>query len=203
MGEKYFTGLNIGSTTDYRASAAIVERYRQNTNSRMDNLVGYREIPLCEPRQELLTSIPEAIEEYGRQHADDPNFRPLIPSMNEWLKERGKLSGDLMDMGTSMLASFRDQRTKEQAACYRFEVGSTILGLNRKYIEEAWQDQQTDAAARHLRAFVDEFVSRTGSNREEVLSFLGLIAGAYEGGLLGDKFDLSPERFKKLCNNPK
>jgi uncharacterized protein YktA (UPF0223 family) len=50
---------------------------------------------------------------------------------------------------------------------------------------------------------VDEFVSRTGSNREDVLSFLGLIAGAYEKGLLVGKFDLSPERFKKLCNNPK
>jgi hypothetical protein len=201
--EKYFTGLNIGSTSDYRASAAIVERYRQNTNNRMDNLVGYREIPLCEPRQDLLTSIPQAIEEYGRQHADDPNFTPLIPSMNEWLKEKGKLSGDLVDMGKSMLASFRDQRTKEQLNCYCFEVGSTILGLNRKYIEDAWQDQQTDAAELHLRKFVDEFVRRTGSNREEVLSFLGLISGAYEGGLFGDGFDLSPERFKKLCSIPK
>jgi hypothetical protein len=203
MGEKYFTGLNIGSTTDYRAQVAIVERYRQNTDSSMDNLVGYREIPLCEPNQSLLRLLPEAIEEYGRQHAADPNFTTLIPSMNEWLKERAKLSGDLMDMGTSMLASFRDQRTKEQLNCYCFDVGSTILGLNRKYIDDAWQDQQTDAADTHLKAFVDEFVSRTGSNREDVLSFLGLIAGAYEGGLLGDKLDLSPERFKKLCNIPK
>jgi hypothetical protein len=123
--------------------------------------------------------------------------------MNEWLKERETLSGNLLEMGTSMFSSSRAQKTKEQAACYRFDVGATILGLNRKYIEDAWQDQQTDASAAHLRVFVEEFVSRTGGNREEVLSFLGLIAGAYEGGLLGDKLDLSPERFKKLCNNPK
>jgi hypothetical protein len=181
----------------------IVEQYRQKADSRLDNVVGYREIPLCQPNQSLLTLLPEAIEEYGRQHADDPNFKPLIPTMNEWLKEKGKLSGDLMDMGSSMLAGIRDQRTKEQVACYCFDVGATILGLNTKYIEDTWQDQQTDASARHLKAFVDEFVSRTGSSREEVLSFLGLIAGAYEKGLLLDKFDLSPERFKKLCNIPK
>jgi len=199
IGEKYFTGLNIGSTTDYCAQAAIVEQYRPNTNCRMDGLVGYREIHICEPRQEILTSIPEAIGEYGRQHADDPNFKPLIPSMNEWIKERKTLTGGLLEMGTSMLSGSGDQK-KQQAACYRFDVGATILGLNRKYIEDGWQDQQTDASVRRLKAFVDEFVSRTGSSREEVLAFLGLIAGAYEGGLLGDKFDISPEFFKKLCN---
>jgi len=90
-----------------------------------------------------------------------------------------------------------------QVDCYWFDVGATILGLNRKYLEETWQDQQTDASARHLKTFVNEFVSRTGSNREEVISFLGLLSGAYERGLLANKFDLSPERFEKLCNNPK
>jgi hypothetical protein len=203
IGEKYFTGLNVGSTTDYRASVAIVERYEQNKNSRLDNFVGYREIPLFGPGQALLTSIPEAIGEYGRQYASDPNFKPLIPSMNEWLKEKGKRSGDLLDIGSSLLGGLREQKAKVQVDCYWFDVGATILGLNKKYIEETWQDQQTNASAVHLRTFVEQFVSRTGSNREEVLSFLGLLAGAYERGLLVDKFDLSPERFKKLCNNPK
>jgi hypothetical protein len=111
-----------------------------------------------------------------------------------------KQSGDLPDIG-SLLP--RGRIKNEGPWIATVDVGATIMGLNRKYIEETWQDQQTDASARHLRAFVDEFVSRTGSNREDVLSFLGLIAGAYEKGLLVDKFDLSPERFKKLCNIPK
>jgi hypothetical protein len=202
-GEKYFTGLNVGSTTDYRASVAIVERYRQNANSRLDNFVGYREISLFEPNQSLLTSIPEAIEEYGRQYAYDPNFKGLIPSMDEWLKEKGKQPGNLLNIGSTLLGGLGNQKTKAKVDCYCFDVGATILGLNRKYVEEAWQDQQTNASVAYLRTFVDEFVSRTGSNREDVLSFLGLIAGAYEKGLLVGKFDLSPERFKKLCNNPK
>jgi predicted phosphodiesterase len=202
-GVKYFTGLNVGSTTDYRPHVAIVERYEQNKNNRLDNFVGYREIPLFEPDQNLLTSIPEAIGEYGRQHADDPNFTALIPSLNEWLKEKGKLSGGLQGIGSSVLGGLGSQKTKAQIDSYWFDMGSTILGLNRKYIEEAWQDQQTNASTKHLRNFIDEFVSRSGSNREEVISFLGLISGAYEHGAIAGKFNISPESFKKLCNNPK
>jgi len=203
IGEKYFTGLNIGSTTDYRAGVAIVERYRQNRNSRMDSFVGYREIPLFEPNLSLLSSMPAAIGEYGRQHFTDPNYKGLIPSMDVWLKEQEKRSGDLPDIGSLLPAGFGGQKTKVRADCYWFDAGATIMGLNRKYTEDAWQDEQTNASAAHLRAFVDEFVSRTGSSREDVLSFLGLIAGAYEKELLVGKFDLSRERFEKLCNIPK
>jgi hypothetical protein len=174
------------------------------TNSRLDNFVGYREIPLFEPGQTLLTSIPEAIGEYGRQHASDPNFKALVPSMGEWPKEKRKLPvDDVLDIGSSLISGMSDKKTKTNLDCYWFDVGATILGLNKKYIEEAWQDQQTNASAMHLRTFVEQFVSRSGSNNEDVLAFLGLLSGAYESGLLEDKFDLSPERFKKLCNNPK
>ena len=201
MGEKYFTALNIGSTTDYRASVAIVERYERNKNNRMDNFVGYREIPLFEGSQAILASIPEAIGEFGRQNASDPNFQPLIPSMDEWFK--GERTGGVLNVGTSFLGGLRKENMRAQEDSYWIDVGATILGLNKKYQEEAWKDQQTDASANHLITFADQFVSRTGSNREEALSFLGLLAGAYENELLPGKCDLSPECLKKLCAVPR
>lgn len=201
--DKYFTGLNIGSTTDYRTHAAIVERYRRNINSRMDDFVGYREVIISEPDQSLLTAIPEAIEKYGQQHSNDPNFTALVPSMNEWLKDKEKWPVDILGVGSMLLGGMNDQKAKVQLDCYWFDVGATILGINSKYKEEAWHDEQTSASAANLRKFVEQFISSSGSNREEVLAFLGLIAGAYHKGLLLDKFDLSPERFKTLCNIPK
>jgi hypothetical protein len=202
MADKYFTGLNIGSTTDYRASVAIVEQYRPGRNNRLDNLVGFREIPICEPNQSLLTLVPQAVGEYGRQHASDPTFQILIPTMNEWLKEQRKQSGILSDIGSLLPVLSSEQKTKVQTDCYWFDTGATILGLNRKYTEDAWQDQHTNASTEHLKKFIEQFVSRTGSNREEVYAFLGLIAGVYEKGLLVGKFDLSPQRFEALCKNP-
>jgi hypothetical protein len=201
IGDKYFTGLNIGSTTDYRASVAIVEQCRPGCDGRMDNLVGYREIPICEPNQSLLTLIPQAIGEYGRMHASDPNFQTLIPSMNEWLKENKKGSGNLPDIG-SLIGLSSEQKTRVQTDCYWFDTGATIMGLNRAYTEDAWQEAQTNASAANLSAFIEQFSRQTGSNREELLAFLGLLSGAYEKGVLLGKFDLSPQRFKELCHNP-
>ena len=201
IGEKYFTGLNIGSTTDYRAHVAIVERYEHNKNDRMDDFVGYREIPIFDGDRTLLTSIPEAIGEYGRKHADDSNFQQIIPSLDEWRK--AKRVGVVMDIGVPLIEGlFKGNKMSEEDS-YWIDVGATILGLNRKYIEDAWQDQQTNASVVDLSAFVAQFISRTGSNREEVLSFLGLLAGAYENKLLPDKFDLNPQCLKELCRIPK
>jgi len=201
-GDKYFTGLNIGSTTDYRASAAIIERYRPGANSRFDNLVGYREITIFEPNIILFKSMVEAICDYGRQHSSDPNFQPFIPTLNEWLKVNNKLSIDVMNIGSSMLKGSNEKKTMAQTQCYNFDAGATILGLNRKYIEENWKDEQTDAAMAHLKGFMEQFINSTGTNREEVLSFLGLIAGAYEKGVLFEKLDLSPLRFEQLSMVP-
>ena len=201
IGEKYFTGLNIGSTTDYRAHVAIVERYEYNKNDRMDDFVGYREIPIFEGDRTLLTSIPEAIGEYGRKHAEDSNFQQIIPSLDEWRK--AKRVGVVMDIGVPLIEGlFKGNKMSEEDS-YWIDVGATILGLNRKYIEDAWQDQQTNASVVDLSAFVAQFISRTGSNREEVLSFLGLLAGAYENKLLPGKCDLDPQCLKELCRVPK
>ncbi|MBN1126397.1 MAG: metallophosphoesterase [Sedimentisphaerales bacterium] len=200
-GDKYFTGLNIGSTTDYRAHVAIVERYEQNKNRRLDNWLGYREIPLFESNEILLTAVPAAIGDYGREQADDPNFQPLIPSLNTWSKEAN--DGGLLDIGSSLLGGLMKEKSKSEVDSYWIDVGAMILGLNKKYRQEAWGDPQTTAAAQHIRTFTDQFIRRTGSNREEVISLLGLLAGAYEKELLPGKYDLSPESLKKLAAFPK
>ena len=195
----YFTSLNVGSTTDYRAHVAIMERYKRNRNDRMDDFVGYREIPLFDSSQLLLSSIPDAIGEYGRKHADDPDFKLLILPFDEWLSE--KKTGGIMDIGASLFGWLGKASARTEEDSYWIDVGAMILGLNKAYLKETWQDQQTDASARNLRAFVEDFVNRTGSNREEVLSFLGLLSGAYENGLLSGKYDLSPECLRKLCED--
>ncbi|MBN1818452.1 MAG: metallophosphoesterase [Sedimentisphaerales bacterium] len=200
-GDKYFTALNVGSTTDYRAHVAIMERYELNKNHRMDTFVGYREIPVFDGDESLLTTIPAAMGDYGRQYVHDPNFEALIPTLNEWSKEAE--SGGLLDIGSSLLGGFRKAGTKTQVDCYWMDIGAMILGLNKKYQQEAWEERHTTASARHIRNFADRFIRRTGSDREEVLAFLGLLAGAYESELLPGKCDLSPECLKKLMAIPK
>jgi len=43
LGDKYYRGINTGSTTDYRAHVVVVESYERQKNKRIDNFVGYRE----------------------------------------------------------------------------------------------------------------------------------------------------------------
>ena len=85
---------------------------------------------------------------------------------------------------------------------YWIGVGSMILGMNKAYRDEAWSDAQTEASESHLRDFIDRFIERTGSNRDEVISYLGLLSGAYENGLLSDKTDYSLDSLKQLCTDP-
>jgi hypothetical protein len=199
--EKYFRAINVGSTTDYRAQVAIVERYEQNKNDRLDNFVGYREIPLFAGSQDLLSSLPQAIEEYGRQHAGDPEFQALIPTPEAWAKKAQ--SGGLLDIPGSLLSGLQKAKPKTGIDPYWMDVGATILGLNKMYQEEAWKDPETEVAVRHLKTFVDQFISSTGSNREEVITCLGLLSGAYEKETLPGKYDFGPESMKKLCADPK
>jgi hypothetical protein len=201
LGEHYYTGLNVGSTTDYRAHVAIVERYEPNRNHRMDGMIGYREIPLCQGNDALLAAIPPAIADYGRQNAENPDFKPLIPTPNEWSKQTS--GAGLLNIGSSLLGGFGKANTRTQVDSYWLDMGAMILGLNRRYQQEAWEDRHTVAAGNNIRTFTDQFISRTGSNREEVLACLGLLAGAYENELIPGNCDLSPECLKKLMLIPK
>ena len=215
LDEKYFHGINTGSTTDYRAHVVIVERYERQKNNRIDKYVGYREIPLFEYREELLTAILTAIEEYGREHLSDQDFQNVVKTMEEWIKEEESVDlidssfktisqqpGNLLDKGFSALG-FKQKGAKVLGERYRIDMGATILGLNKKYREAGWLDKQTEASAGHLRNFVKLFVDRTGNNRDDVISCLGFLAGAYECGKFPRGCDFNPSYLKKLCDNPK
>jgi hypothetical protein len=212
--DKYYRGINTGSTTDYRAHVVIVESYERRKNNRVDGFVGYREIPLFDYREDLLAAIPKAIGEYGRDHCSDPNFQNVITPMDAWIKEEQSVNlidmslstltlkpGNVLDKGFSALGlGQRSAMTQEER--YRIDVGATILGLNKTYRQAAWGDEQTEASARHMRDFVKLFVSRTGNNRDDVISYLGLLAGAYERGKVPKGCDFKLSYLKKLCNNP-
>ena len=81
-------------------------------------------------------------------------------------------------------------------------MGSTILGLNKMYKNTGWDDKQTEASAEHLSNFINLFVDRTGNNRDDVISCLGFLAGAYECGKFPKDCDFNPGYLKKLCDNP-
>ncbi|MHC4718610.1 MAG: hypothetical protein ACYS5V_16695, partial [Planctomycetota bacterium] len=85
---------------------------------------------------------------------------------------------------------------------YWVEVGATILGINKAYRNEAWSYAQTETSEEHLRLFIDLFVDRTGTDREEVISYLGLLTGAYEIGLLSGNSDFSLKSLRRLCTDP-
>lgn len=215
LGEKYFNGINTGSTTDYRAHVAVVESYERQKNNRIDKFVGYREIPLFDYREDLLAAILKAIGEYGREHYSDPNFQKVVEPMDEWIKEEKSVDlidssiktltlqpGNLLDKGFSALG-VKNKGAMGPEERYRIDMGAAILGLNKKYREDGWEDKQTEASTRHLRNFVKLFVDRTGNNRDDVISCLGFLAGAYECGKLPKDCDFNPSYLKKLCNNPK
>jgi len=213
LGDKYYSGINIGSTTDYRAHVVVVESYKRQKNNRIDDFVGYREIPLFDYREDLLAAIIKAIGEYGRDHCTDPNFQNFISPMDEWVKEEKsvdlidqtfstlKQPGNLIDAGFSILG-LKNKSTMTTEEKYRIYMGFTILGLNKVYQKDGWENKQTDASAEHLRNFIKLFVSRTGNNRDDVISCMGFLAGAYECGKFPKGCDFNPDYLKKLCNNP-
>jgi hypothetical protein len=195
--DKYYTAINVGSTTDYRAHVAIVERFDKQRNARLDEAVGYREIRLAECDDALLAALPRAIGAYGRDHGADRTFQSLIEPMDEWIEEAD--SGGWLNVGGLFGRKNKGMSDEDR---YWIGVGSMILGMNKAYRDEAWSDAQTEASESHLRDFIDRFIERTGSNRDEVISYLGLLSGAYENGLLSDKSDFSPDSLKELCTDP-
>ncbi len=212
--DKYYRGVNVGSTTDYRAHVVIVESYERGRNDRVDDVVGYREIPLFDYRENLLAALPTAIGEYGRDHCSDPNFQNVIPAMDAWLKEERSIDlidtslstltlqrGNVLDKGVSALGLGRKSAMTPEER-YRIDVGATILGLNKAYRQAAWGDEQTEASARHVTNFVELLVGRTGSSRDDVISCLGLLAGAYECGKVPEGCDFNVDYLRKLCKDP-
>lgn len=191
--DRYFHALNVGSTTDYRAHVAIVEPYDRYKNRRIDGLIGYREVPLCDCSGDLMAALPKAISEYGRAHGNDPEFQWLLDPAR---KQPKTTTGRVIGLSTSLLRLSPGDRTGQTDWT---DIGASVLGLNTAYREDSWADRQTEAAMQHARDFVTELVDRTGSNRGQVVAFLGLLAGAYEADRIppGCAFHLS--FLKPLC----
>jgi hypothetical protein len=196
--DKYYTAINVGSTTDYRAHVGIVERFDKQRNTRLDEAVGYREIPLTDCDDALLATLPRAIGAYARDYVGDSTFQPLIEPMDEWIEEAD--GGGWLDFGG--MFGLKDEGLSDEDR-YWIDVGVMILGISKAYRNEAWGDAQTKASEWHLRHFIDLFIDRTGRDRDDVISYLGLLTGAYENGLLsGKKSDFSPDSLRKLCTDP-
>jgi hypothetical protein len=112
-------------------------------------------------------------------------------------------SGGLMELPSSLLGGLTKKKQTDQQYLYWIDTGATILGLNKKYRQEGWSNPQTAASDKHLHAFVSDFVSKNASSRDDVMACLGLLAGAYECGVLHDKCNFDIEYLKKVCKEPK
>jgi predicted phosphodiesterase len=197
LGERYFRGVNVGSTTDYRAHVAIVERFVERRNTKIDGAIGTREIPLYQGDEALLMDLARAIGAYGRAHADDLMYLPMVERKDRWKK---KLRGaDPLYIGT-LLGRDRDDLSVDER--YWIDTGAMILGLSKAYREEGWGDDHTLAAARRLQEFMSSFVGRTGADRRDVIAGLGLLASGYECGAITYKFDFSPSSLSRLYEDP-
>jgi len=214
LGDKYYSGINTGSTTDYRPHVVVVESYERKKNNRIDDFVGYRQIPLFDYKEDLMEAIIKAIAEYSRDYYSDPNFQNIITSMDEWLKEEQSVDlidstfstiklqpGNLIDKGFSTLG-LKNKSAMTTEEKYQIYMGAAILGLNKIYQKAGWEDKQTEASAEHWRNFIKLFVDRTANDRDDVISCLGFLAGAYECGKIPRGCDFNPSYLKKLCNNP-
>ncbi len=198
LGERYFRGVNIGSTTDYRAHVAIVERFAKQRNTKLDNAVGTREIPLYQGGVTLLVDLARAIGAYARNYTNDTLFQPLIEPRDQWLKKTR--NADLLNLGARFGLGKDDLSLDER---YWIDMGAMILGLSKRYREEAWDDAHIEAAAQGVQEFMSGFIGRTGADRRDVIAGLGLLASAYECGAITTKFDFSPKSLRRLYENPK
>jgi len=215
LADRYFNGLNVGSTTDHRAHVAIVESCRQQKNSPVDDCVGYREIPLFDFRADFVAAVLKAIGEYARDRGGDPNFQGIIQPMDRWAGQAGsgdlidatvsttvRKPGELLDGGLSILG-LKPQAATTVEQRYHIDVGATLLGLNKRYQEANWGHRQTQAAAAHLGDFVKLFVERCLGDRDNLLSCLAFLAGAYECGKLTRDSELNPASLKNLWDKPR
>ena len=199
IGERYFRGVNVGSTTDYRAHVAIVERFAKRRNTKLDNAVGTREIPLYQGDAALLADLARAIGAYGREHVDEPMFRAMVESRDGW-KTKAR-NADLLNLAALIPGLGKSGLTLDER--YWIDTGAMMLGLNKRYREEAWGDDHTLAAAQVMQEFMSTYVGLTGADRRNVVAGLGLLASAYESGAITIKFDFSPKSLRRLYEDPK
>jgi len=196
MGELHFNAINVGSTTDYRAHVAIVEAVEPYKNRRLDDAVGYREMPLCDCGGSIMAALPKAIEEFGRAHGDDPDFQWLKEPPDE--KSEKPLVPDVIGVATSFLPLGRAP-VKKPGEIDWMDFGASMLGLNKKYRDDRWKDKHTQLAAKYVESFATDVANKTGGDRTQVIAFLGLLAGAYENGRIPPGCEFHISFLKPLC----
>jgi len=148
-----FRSVNIGSTTDYRAHAVIVEEYVKGKNKRVDKRVGYREIPVFDFNERLLQDISAGIAQFGDNKRRSEDFQNSDPNFHE-----------LKDMSNE-------------------QFGASIIGLNKQYQKNYWLHSHTEASVKYLTDFIEWFRGKHPEyNRADVVTCLAFIAGANEKG---------------------
>jgi hypothetical protein len=148
-----FDSVNIGSTTDYRAHVAIVEEYVKGRNRKVDEHVGYREIPVFDYNERLLREMFAGISEFGGKKRSDEDFQNHEPNFHE-------------------LEGMNDK-----------EFGSSIIGLNKQYQEDYWIHKHNEASVKYLNEFIEWFGDKHPEyDRTDIVTCLAYIAGANEKG---------------------
>jgi hypothetical protein len=146
-----FGSVNVGSTTDYRAHVVIVEEYVKGKNRRVDEHVGYREIPVFDYNERLLSDMFAGISEFGGEKRGDQNFQNREPNFHE-------------------LESMDDK-----------EFGASIIGLNKQYQKGYWLGEHSEASVKYLKEFIEWFGGKHPEyGRADVVTCLAFIAGINE-----------------------
>ena len=148
-----FGSVNVGSTTDYRAHVVIVEEYVKGKNRKVDEHVGYREIPVFDYNERLLKDMFAGISEFGGKKRGDEDFQNHEPNFHE-------------------LEGMDDK-----------EFGASIIGLNKQYQEDYWLHTHSKATVKYLKEFIEWFGGRHPEyGRVDIVTCLTFIAGANEKG---------------------
>jgi hypothetical protein len=146
-----FGSVNVGSTTDYRAHVVIVEEYVKGKNRRVDEHVGYREIPVFDYNERLLGDIFAGISEFGNEKRGDQDFQNQEPNFHE-------------------LEGMDDK-----------DFGVSIIGLNKQYQKDYWLHKHSKASVKYLEEFIEWFGGRHREyGRADIVTCLAFIAGANE-----------------------
>lgn len=95
--------------------------------------------------------------------------------------------------------NFRDAGNLDEQS--HTEFGLSILGLNKEYLEDYWEEKHTDASWSHLSKFIQKHSKKYGE--KELKACLAFIAGAYEEEKITKDCDSNKDFLKKLCKKKK
>jgi hypothetical protein len=140
--EGSFGCINVGSTTDYRAHVAVVEEFSPNKLNmvKVDKHVGYREIPLFDPKRlhdkQCLKQMFHDIALYASQHAGDGvSLLGLNKEYQKeyWTEQHTKASvKNLETFVDKFVADHLEYDRADAIACLGFIAGAYEVGIDPK-----------------------------------------------------------------------